>query len=183
MGAFSALVAWFTGRAKPEVALVERDFMRTCTSVSLILQDALYDAEEEEWTHSRACLASATHAYFTYALWNWRSNRNDAAFNRALDRQLERLAEDIARHERIHREAIEEVVRISLPVLKRAYDAMGSSDPQTATDFPFILLHHLLKIVIDERAASSLAFDPDIAMRLVGVMSEAVAALRSSRAR
>lgn len=179
MRMFDRVVAWLAGdRQPPEVALVERNFMRTYTFISLTLQEALVDADEARWADSRLGLASATHTYFAYALWNRRSNAGDPVFQRAVDQQLKHWANVMAEYEAVDRDRAIEAVRQSSLVLERAREAINSDDPQGATDFPFILLHHLLKIVIGEHAGSSKAFDPDLARRLDGLASEAVAALR-----
>ena len=152
--------------------------MRTYTFTSLTLQEALADADEPRWADSRLGLASATHTYFAYAHWNRCSNANDAAFQRGLDRQLRLWADALARDEAVDRDRAVEAVRQSCLVLERARQGTNSNDPKSAADFSFILLHHLLTIVIGEHAGSSKAFDPDVAKRLDGLISEAVAVLR-----
>ncbi|WP_293811304.1 hypothetical protein [uncultured Bosea sp.] len=179
MRMFDRVVAWLAGdREPPAAALVERNFMRTCTCISLVLQEALADADEARWANSRVWLASATHTYFDYGLWNRRSNGNDLAFQRALEGQLRRWGDDLAKQEAINRDQAIEAVRQSSLVLERALEAVRSDDPKNGADFSFTLLHHLLKIVIGEHASSSKAFNPDVALRLDGLMSEAISALR-----
>jgi hypothetical protein len=178
MRLFDRVVAWLAGdHVPPAVALMQREFPRTCRLSSLILQEALSDSGDTGWTQGRVWLASATHAYCIYALWNQRSNKGSTVFQQALDTRIEHVACDIATLDHVDALQLANAARLSYPLIQYAFDAKSSDDPFVTIEFPFVLLHHLLKMVIGESASGSQAFATDVATSLMDVMSETFAAL------
>ena len=164
------------------VEIVRRQFIRTSTDASVILQETLRDAAigQERWTYGRVWLASAAYAFFVYAWWNYRKNGEDDVFLRALNKALYALVDDILKQDGGDREELVDVVREAFQAMQAPFRRINTGDPHSGVAVSLKMQEIMLGIALTDPAAVSKALDAHSAQQLSALMSETFALLKAA---
>jgi hypothetical protein len=180
----------FGGKKKADVGgtpveIVQRQFIRTATDTTLLLQQTLREASlgPDRWTVGRVWLASAAYAFFIYAWWNQRNNDEDKEFLAALNRALFAVADDIVQQEGGDREEIVGVVRTAFQEIQAAFGRMDPGDLQSCEAFSLRVQQILMWIALTDASDIQKALDRHSAQQLSALMSETFASLGASNDR
>lgn len=186
MGIGNLIGRMFGGKAKDvggtPVEIVERQFIRTATDTTLLMQETLREASlgPDRWTAGRVGLASAAYAFFIYASWNHRNNGEDKDFLTALNRALFNVVDDIIEQEGGDREEIVDVVRTAFDEMQAAFGRVDPGDLQSGETFSLRVQQILMWIALTDASDIEKALDPHSAQRLSAMISETFASLEAS---